>query len=260
MKKIIILLAIVFSLFARGQEYFGTKKVYCPIANEGDKALFSAGLDGLKHPKKYEASLTNYLKIIKNQPNTCDAYFMAGYFYQLKNQPDLALQYFQIADSLAQNKSIEFKQYVACNYFLAKKITLAKNKFMEIITYFPENPEGYLGIASTELDSPTKGLQDVALAFEKYASAKQEIPAEANLTKAILLTLNHQYKESMAFFDQAETSLKHDERFLIYSSLTWLEVGKMYHDKELKKEAKKRFDKIQNKNNIPAELSKKFVF
>jgi len=260
MKRLLLLLAILLVQLTTAQEYFGTKKVYCPLANESDIALFNAGLDGLKHPKKYEASLKNYLKIIESQPNACDAYFMVGYFYKLKNQQDLALRYFTNADSLAQNKSIEFKQYVACGYFASNKIALAKTKFQEIITYFPESPEGYLGLASTELDAPVKGLQDLAIAFEKYATIKQKIPDEAYLTKAILLTLNDQSKESMAFFDQAETTLKQDERFWIYSSLSWLEVGKMYHDKELKKEAKKRFDKIKYKNNIPAGLREKYVF
>lgn len=266
MKFIYILLLITFNQ-AFSQNYFEGQNLYCKSENIEAMKKFNNGIEILKlnhdlKPKYLAINTTIFFDAVKIDKNFCDAYFFVGYTLRLQNKLDLALRYYYIADSLSENKSIEFKQNLAVTALMLEKYKLSRKKYSEIIEYFPESPEGYYGIALTSpiIGDVDKGLENINLALEKYTNSGQKINDDALFLNGVLLTLNKRYEESIEYFEKTYSTYKKDENYNIHYSLSLLKVSEIRKDEKLKNKAKKLYDKIEHKEEIPKELNELLIF
>jgi tetratricopeptide (TPR) repeat protein len=170
-----------------------------------------------------------------------------------------------LADSLAKNKSIEFKSNLAAAAFRIQSpngMKLARKKYNEIIEYFPASPEGYYGFAITspEIGDVDKGLENINIAIEKYYSNYQPIKDDVYFVKGILLTLNKKYEAGLEYLERVHSTYKKDENFKMHYSLCLLKISELKNDDKLKRKASKVYDSIEHKDEIPKEVKDLLVF
>lgn len=266
--KFYLLFLILFSNLIISQNYFLGKKLYCETENVKAKELFDTGIETLylntSQNKKYLSMTADvFYRAYKLDNTFCDAIFFAGYTSSLIGERKTALACYYVADSISNNKSLEFKVNLAAealkigNEFGMK---LARKKYNELIQYFPESPEGYYGFAITspEFGDYEKGLENLNIAIEKYSYSNPH--NDLNFIKGILLTLNKRYDEALSFLEKSEKEFKKDFNFKIHYSLCLLKVSESLKDEKMKEKALKIYNKIENKEQIPEELKKLFVF
>src|SRR5690625_3300705 len=116
---------------------------------------------------------------------SCDAHFWARYAFRKSNMNKEAGAMYYMAHSLAQNKSLDYKQNLATVSMIIGADDLARRKFEEITQYFPNSPEGFYGIAltSTIIGDIDYGLENVNIA-EKKRSEERSVGKESR-TKRI---------------------------------------------------------------------------
>jgi len=248
------------SLAAQSGYMSGNYK-YCELSPSFNEK-FKLGMEALSY-KKYEGVAAKiFLDIVKQQPNSCDSFFWAGYSFRMQNRNKEAFACFYIADSLNQNKSIEFKQSLAVTSFIIDKIDFSRAKYEEIIKFFPDSPEGYYGVAITSpmIGDFKNGLDNVLIAIEKYGDRNNEIMNQTELMLGLLLALNKNYDTALVHFDECSSKYKKDLNFNIYYSLSLLKVAETNNDEKMKKQAKKIYDRIANKDDIPLDLQAEFKF
>lgn len=234
--------------------------MYCEMTDPKLNELWHLGFEALQYPKFYGHSSNAFLKIIESDKKNCDAYFMAGYTFRLRNMTKDAAVYYYIADSLAQNRSIEFKQNLAGTCIALGNIKLARKKYLEIAEFFPLSPEGYYGIAltSTMIGDSDKGLENMYKAVDIYKESKIKMNDDTELLLAILLTLNKKYLESLEHFDKCYSKYKKDDNFSVHYSYSLLKVSELNNDDKMKKKALKIFEKIKNKDEINEDIKMEF--
>lgn len=266
MRLVYILLSLIAFSQAYSQNYFEGKNLYCKSENFEALKKFNGGIEilNLNHnldPKYLAINTTIFFDAVKMDKSFCDAYFFVGYTLRLQNKLDLALRYYYIADSLSQNKSIEFKQNLAVTALMLGKDKLSRKKYSEIIKYFPESPEGYYGVALTSpiIGDVETGLENINLAFEKYKNSGQKVNDDALFLNGVLLTLNKKYEESIEYFEKTYSTYKKDENYNIHYSLSLLKVSEIKKDEKMKNKAKKIYDKIEHKEEIPKELKELLI-
>ncbi|WP_452220113.1 tetratricopeptide repeat protein [Lacinutrix salivirga] len=213
MKHTIILLFILSNTFLFSQNYFEGKRLYCKSENPEAIRLFNIGIETLKLNtslnKKYLKKTSEvFLAAYKEDTTFCDAMFFTGYTLRLLDDK-YAFAYYYVADSLANNKSIEFKTNLASEGLrsgIKKGLEIARRKYSEIVEFFPDSPEGYYGIAltSTEIGDIENGLKNINLAINKYKSENKD----ALFLKAILLTLNTKHEESLSYYEKVKSEFK----------------------------------------------------
>ncbi|MEP7094987.1 MAG: hypothetical protein ABI793_13090, partial [Flavobacterium sp.] len=183
----------------------------------------------------------------------CDAYFFAGYSLRIQNKIKDALVYYYMADSLANNKSLEFKVNLASTALLVGADTLSRNKYKEIIKYFPESTEGYYGYALTSpiIGDVDKGLENINIVIEKSQISNKNINDEVYFLKGVLLALNKKYEEGIEYLEKSSSTYKKDENFRIHYALCLLKVSELKKDEKMKQKALKFYDKIEHKEQIP---------
>ena len=245
------------------QNYFEGKNLYCKSENPRAMELFNTGIETLYLNKTLDKK---YLKITADvffrayQTDTtfCDAIFFSGYTKRLLNDK-YALTCYYYADSLANNKSIEFKTNLAAEalrFGNEASFKIARRKYNELIEYFPESPEGYYGFAITSpmFGDIEKGLENLNIAIEKYRKTNSELKNDVIFLKGILLTLNKRYEEGLDFLEKSYSSYKKDENFKIHYSLCLLKVSEIKNDEKMKQKALKHYEKIENKEQIPKNI------
>ncbi len=238
-------------------DYFLGKRLYCDMPKESNsRKLFELGMDCIKQNLYIGAANKIFQDLIKQDKEFCDAYFFAGYTFRLSNMNKEAFVMYYMADSLSQNKSIEFKQNLATTSFLVGKIDLARKKFKEIITYFPESPEGYYGIAltSTEIGDVDYGLENIIQAEMKYQTENKDV----QFIKAILLNLNGKYLESIVYFEKVKSAFSKNDYFNGNYALSLYEVATLNNDEKMLKKAKKYYDKVKDKTQLTDHIKSKF--
>lgn len=238
-------------------DYFLGKRTYCDMPSDSKtKELFDLGIDCIKQNYAIGAANKIFQDLFKKDKSFCDAYFFAGYTFRLSNMNKEAVIMYYIADSLSQNKSIEFKQNLATTSMLVGKIDLSRKKFKEITTYFPESPEGYYGLAltSTEIGDFDYGLENIKIAETKYQSENQD----AQFLKAILLSLNNNHKESIEYFEKVQSKFSKDDNFNGTYALSLYEVGILTNDEKMLKKAKKHYEKVKDKSGLTEYIKSKF--
>ncbi len=260
MKRIFIIVLILNLNLIFSQNYFEGKRLYCRSENAEALRLFNIGIETLylntNLDKKYLKKTSDiFFKAYKIDSTFCDAMFFTGYTMRLLNDKNALVCYY-IADSLSNNKSIEFKSNLAAESLRLENIEglkLARKKYNEIIEYFPYSPEGYYGFAITspEIGDYEKGLENISIAIERYKNMNQVVRDDAIFIKGILLALNKKYEEGLENLEKCFSTYKKDESFKIYYALCLLEVSKLKENQKMKQKALKFYEKIEFKEHIP---------
>jgi tetratricopeptide (TPR) repeat protein len=259
--KNIFLFTLIFTLgTAFAQDYFKGKNLICESENAEAMRLFNGGIKVLhlnqSLDKKYlEKTADIFFRAYKADTTFCDAAFFTGYTMRLMNDKN-ALVFYYLADTLSQNKSALFKLNLAAEAMRFENeagIKIARKKYLETIQYFPENPEGYYGFALTSImiNDTDKGLENINTAIQKYQITEGTVKIDAYFLKAVLLAVNKQYNEALGYFEKSRSSFKKEINYNIYYSLSLLKVSEANNDNEMKKQAKKVFEKIKDKSMIP---------
>ncbi|MEC4005398.1 hypothetical protein OX283_012080 [Flavobacterium sp. SUN052] len=262
MKKCLFLFfLLVFNSSFSQNDYMSGKFKYCelhPSYNE----KFNLGLEALSYKKYVGAAASIFLEITKKEPSSCDAFFWAGFSFRMLNKNKEALLCYYIADSLAQNKSIEFKQNLASISIVEGKIKLSRKKYEEIIQFFPSSPEGYYGVAltSTMIGDYENGLNNMLIAVDKYGEITGDVYYQKELLLGVLLTLNKQYDTGLIHLEECESKYRNDVNFKSHYALCLLKTSEMNKDEKMKAKAKKIYDKIENKDEISDDLKIEFKF
>lgn len=256
MKKIVIIFLFIISILGFAQDtYFLGKTNYCTPQKPESKKNFNTAILALQFPKYYGGTTNMLFKTIEEDKEYCDAYFMAGYLLRLQNMDKESIAMYYMADSLAQNKSPIFKMNLAVTAFRLGAMDLSRKKYKELITYFPENPEGYYGIANTSIviGDFDNGLSNLKLA-EKLYKEQSGVKKDVKYLFGILYTLKEDYKTALPHLDEVYSTYKKDDGYLATYALTQMKVGVDNNDDNLKKKAKKSYEKIKNINKIPEDL------
>ena len=259
MKNIILTLSclVQITLFGQQSDYFNGKRTYCDKpTDERSLKIFDLGIETIKRNTNIGAGNQIFHELIQKDSTFCDAYFFAGYTYRLSGMNKEAVVYYYMADSLAQNKSIEFKQNLATTSMMVGLTDLSRKKFEEITEYFPNSPEGYYGVAltSTEIGDYNNGLVNIDIAINKY----QKDNKDAQFLKAILLTLNSKHQEALAYYEKVESAYRRDDYFNGNYALSLYEVSKLTDDDSMMKKAKKHYRNVKNKNELTSYIKDKF--
>ena len=260
MKRTIItfltLLFVILKSYSQ-TDYFQGKRTYCDYPdNERIREIYPLGIKAVQQNLYLGAALQIFTDVIKIDSTFCDAYFWAGYTLRLSNMNKEAVAMYYMADSLAQNKSIEFKQNLATASMLIGADSLARKKFKEITKYFPESPEGYYGIAltSTTIGDVDYGLENIEIAIQKYSSENKD----GLFLKAVLLTLNARHEESLNYYEKVKSKFRKDDNFNGNYALSLYEVAKTKSDEKMMKLAQKHYKKVKNKKELTEQMRSKF--
>ncbi|PKF75814.1 tetratricopeptide repeat protein [Chryseobacterium sp. PMSZPI] len=257
MKKLVIIFILILSAKGFSQSYFSGKINYCTPQKEDSKKKFDVVIKALQFPKLYERATRGMVHVAAQDSTYCDAYFMAGYLFRLQEKYEEALAYYYVADSLAQNRSPEFKQNLAIEMMRIERADLAREKFQEMVKYFPTNPEGYYGIANTAivLNDFDNGLSNLKKAEKLYESSG-EVKVDVKYMYGMLNCLKENYEEALPYFDEVYSTYKKDKGYLSLYALTLIKVGKAKNDEKLIKKAWKTYEKIKDIQG-PEDLSEK---
>ncbi|AZA98777.1 hypothetical protein EG359_03765 [Chryseobacterium joostei] len=263
MKKLLTIFILILSIKGFSQDnYFLGKTNYCTPEKGDSKEMFQGAMAALNFPKYYTATSLVLLKTIKEDPKYCDAYFLAGYYLRLQNLDKEALIMYYTADSLAQNKAPIFKQNLAVQYMKFGQVKKARNKYEEMIKYFPGDPEGYYGVANTSLilEDYDDGLVNLKKAEERYGYTGT-VKSDVKYLYGALYCLKEKYDEALPYLDEVYSVYKKDDHYLALYALTQIKSGKRKNDEKLIKKARKSYEKIKDKNileNISKKLKEEF--
>ncbi len=258
-KRLLLLFLLLFlnSKSFSQSDYFLGQRTYCGMPNQSDsRELFKLGIDCINQNLYIGAANQLFQKLIKQDSLFCDAYFFAGYTFRLSNMNKEAFAMYYMADSLSQNKSIEFKQNLAMMSVSIGNMRFARKKYLEMTKYFPASPEGYYGIAITspEIGDPDFGLENINIAEEKYYVENKDV----QFIKAILLNLNGKYEESIKYFEKVQSKFSKDDYFNGNYALSLYELAILNNDEKQLKKAKKHYNKVKDKSNLTAYIKSKF--
>lgn len=258
MKKLLTIFILILSIKGFSQDnYFLGKTNYCTPEKSDSKEMFQGAMAALNFPEYYTATSLILMNTVKEDPKYCDAYFLAGYYLRLQNLNKEALVMYYAADSLAQNKALIFKQNLAVQYMKFGQVKKARNKYEEIIKYFPGDPEGYYGVANTSLvlEDYDNGLENIRKAEERYGYIGT-VKSDVKYLYGALYCFKEKYSEALPYLDEVYPVYKKDDNYLALYALTQIKLGKSKNDEKLIKKAKKTYDKIKDKNTLET-ISKK---
>ena len=268
MKKIIVTLLILNFNLTFSQDYFEGKNLYCKSENPEAMKLFNLGIETLYlnkslDPKYLKITSNIFFKAYKTDSTFCDAIFFTGYTLRLLNDKK-AIACYIMADSISK-KTLEFKINLASEGLRLgeeRSLKIARKKYNEIITLFPENPEGYYGFALTSpiFGDVEKGLENINIAIEKYKLLNPKIKDEVIFLKGILLSQNKIYSEGLEYLEKSYSTYKKDENFKIHYSLCLLKVSEIKNDEKMKQKALKFYGQIENKDQMAEETKSLLKF
>lgn len=259
-KIIIIFLICLFSQVNAQSEFtkkFDFNSTTCKFPDsERAKQIFPLGIECIKK-NIYMGSVAEIMtEMIKIDSTFCDAYFWAGYALRKSEMNKEAVAMYYMADSLAQNKSFEYKQNLATTSMIIGANDLARKKFEEIKEYFPNSPEGFYGIAltSTMIGDVDYGLENVNIAEKKYGQPN----SDTQLLKAILFTLNGKHEDSLPHYEKVKNKFNKLDHFNGNYALSLYEVGTKNNDEKMQNLAQKHYNKVKNKNELTEYVRNKF--
>jgi tetratricopeptide (TPR) repeat protein len=261
MKKLIILF-ILFSNFIYSQdEYFNGKKLHCQTENKEAKRLFDSGIKILHlnenlTPKYLAINADIFAKSILQDTTFCDSYFFAGYLLNLQHKYRDSYAFLKMADTLVNKPILIYKQNLAAICLKIDHYVEARKCYQEIVKYFPENTEGYYGIAltSTMIGDISYGLENINIAEKKHNNEN----IDTQFLKAILLTLNNMHKESLEYFEKVQSKFSKDDYFNGNYALSLYEVATISNDEKMLKKAKKYYEKVKDKSKLTDFIKSKF--
>ena len=259
MKKIILFLILIASLtnLYSQSDYFEGNRTYCPMP-ESDRVLeiFPLGIQCVQQNLYLGSAVEIFTDVIKIDSTFCDAYFWAGYAFRMSDMNKEAVAMYYIADSLAQNRSIEFKQNLAVTSMVVGLDSLSRKKYEEIKEFFPDSPEGYYGVAltSTLLGDFNYGLENINIAENKYHIDNKD----TQFLKAILLTLNARHEDALPYYEKVKSTFNKNDYFNGNYALSLYEVSMKSNDEKMLKQSKKYYKKVKNKGELTDETRAKF--
>lgn len=258
MKKLgLVIFIFIFCATYAQTDYFLGQKTYCKKPNdERSVKIFDLGLRCIRENKYLGSANEIFNELIKKDSTFCDAYFLSGYTYRLSNMNKEAVVMYYMADSLAQNKSIEFKQNLATVSMLVGQFELSRKKYTEMTTYFPGSPEGYYGIALTSMfiGDIENGLKNINIAEQKYNEDNKDCIS----LKATLLSMNAKHEEAIPYFEKVESKFSKQDAFNGFFALSLLEVGKKTNNEKMLKKSRKYYNKIIDKNGLSDDIKLAF--
>ena len=221
---------------------------------------YKAGLACIRLNQKLDVANRIFLDLIKNDSTFCDAYYLAGCTFQLSHKDQDAFNYYYMADSLSNNKSMLFKQDLAYMAGKMGNFQFARKKYEEMKHFFPKSPEGYYGIASSSLaiGDSEYGLENIKLAMLAYNQYGLEQALDVYLIQGILLTLNEKYDESIVSFEKLVWPITASDTFRAHYALSLLKEGKLNNDEKQIKKAKKLYGKVKNKTALSEKITSEF--
>ncbi|TGN26466.1 tetratricopeptide repeat protein [Empedobacter tilapiae] len=224
--------------------------------NERAKKIFPLGIECIQNDVYLGSVAEIMTEMIKIDSTFCDAYYWAGYALRKSEMNKEAVAMYYMADSLAQNKSLEYKQNLATTSMIIGADDLARKKFEEIKEHFPNSPEGFYGVAltSTIMGDVDYGLENVNIAEQKYNQQN----ANTQLLKAILLTLNEKYDESLPYYEKIKNKYTKLDHFNGNYALSLFEIGTKNNDEKMLKLAYKHYNKVKNKDELTEIMRNKF--
>lgn len=249
-----LLLLLALNGFAQQMQndYFLGKNLICPPADAKDEEMLKLGIDCFQFEKYHPTATKIFTDLIKKDSTFCDAWFFAGYSLRIQGMVKEASVFYYMADSLSNNKSEVFKQNLATTLFMAGATKVARKKFTEMVRYFPQNPEGYYGIALTSLDIKDfeNGLDCINKAIGKYTYNNQG----AFYMKALLLTLTGQYSDGLHFLEKCKSQFKKDDNYNAAMAVCLYRTGGEKNDEKILKAADKAKAKVKEKDKVLPEL------
>ncbi|SHE35918.1 tetratricopeptide repeat protein [Chryseobacterium takakiae] len=260
MKKLLIIFILMLSIKGFSQDsYFLGKTNYCTPEKADSKQIFEGAITALNFPKLYLPTTMALLKTAKEDPKYCDVFFLAGYYARLQNLHKEALVLYYAADSLAQNKASIFKQNLAIQFMRFGKVDKAREKYEEMVKYFPDNPEGYYGIGNTSIviGDYDKGLENLKQAEEIYKKSGK-VKDDVIYMYGMLYAMKEDYEAGLPYLENAYSTYKNDEGYLSLYSLSLIKIGKSRNDEKMIKKANKMYNKIKNKEGVP-DIKKKLA-
>lgn len=268
MKKIIVTLLILSFNLTFSQDYFKGKNLYCKSENPEAMKLFNLGIETLYlnkslDPKYLRITSNIFFKAYKTDTTFCDAIFFTGYTLRLLND-EKAIACYIMADSLSKN-ALEFKINLASEGLRLgqdRSLKIARKKYNEIITLFPENPEGYYGFALTSpiFGDVDEGLENINIAIEKYKLSNPKLKDDVIFLKGVLLSQNKKYEEGLEYLEKCFSTYKKDENFKIHYSLCLLKVSGIKNDQKMRQNAFKFYEQIENKQQISEDIKSELKF
>lgn len=224
--------------------------------NERAKKIFPLAIESIKRDLYLGSVAEIMTDMIKIDSTFCDAYYWAGYALRKSDLNKEAVAMYYMADSLAQNKSLEYKLNLATTSMIVGADDLTRKKYEEIKEYFPNSPEGFYGVAltSTIIGDVGYGLENVNMAEKNYNQQN----ADTQLLKAILLTLNKKYEESLYYYDKIKNKFPKLDHFNGNYALSLFEIGTQKNDEKMLKLAYKHYNKVKNKDELTEMMREKF--
>lgn len=261
MDKLIIIL-ILFSNFIYSQDkYFEGKELHCQTENKEAKRLFDSGIKILHlnenlDPKYLAINADIFAKSILQDTTFCDSYFFTGYLLNLQHKYRESYAFHKMADTLSKKPIFIYKQNLAAICLKIEHPKEARRYYQEIVKFFPENKDGYYGIAlkSTMIGDVDNGLENINIAEKNYGTEDKD----TQFLKAILLTLNNKHSESLEYYEKVQSKFSKDDYFNGNYALSLYEIAKITNDEKMMKKAKKYYEKVKDKSNLTAFIKSKF--
>lgn len=266
---VIMLMCFIGNLSAQPlKSYFKGEKLYCPTESVEAMELFKTGIKTLhlntSLNKNYlDKTADIFFRAYQLDTTFCDAAFFTGYTYRLMDSKN-SLVFYYMADSLANNKSVEFKINLANEALKFDKeygVKLARKKYLEVVNFFPDDPEGYYGMAFTSIiiGDVKDGLENINMSIYKYLENSMNVNDDVYFLKAILLTMNGYYYESIDLFKES-VNYKNNDQYKTYYALSLLKISEKNNDIKMKKKAQKLYKKIKNKDALTDDIRKSFSY
>ena len=237
----------------------------CPTDNQEINTLYDMGFSALEKPEYYNTAGRIFFQIIQLDKSLCDAYYYTGVSLTKQDKDDAAYTYLYYADSLATQPTLSFKIALAESALRIGNVGLARKKYEEIKSDFPNSPEGYYGLSltATSIGDLVEGLVNTDRTLLKYKNAGGLTPTreqEIYLIKAILLRMNTQYDKAIEYFEKSKEHFGATTDYLANYALTAYELYKQTKEDQWKQKSQQALLQIQDKTTLKDDFFQQFSY
>lgn len=237
----------------------------CPTDNQEINTLYEMGFSALEKPEYYNTAGRIFFQIIQLDKSLCDAYYYTGVSLTKQDKDDAAYTYLYYADSLATQPTLPFKIALAESALRIGNVGLARKKYEEIKSDFPNSPEGYYGLSltATSIGDLVEGLVNTDRTLLKYKNASGLTPTreqEIYLIKAILLRMNTQYDKAIEYFEKSKEHFGTTTDYLTNYALTAYELYKQTKEDQWKQKSQQALLQIQDKTTLKDDFFQQFSY
>lgn len=251
--------------FAQETPTYTDETLSCPTDNQEINTLYEMGFSALEKPEYYNTAGRIFFQIIQLDKSLCDAYYYTGVSLTKQDKDDAAYTYLYYADSLAIQPTLSFKIALAESALRIGNVGLARKKYEEIKSDFPNSPEGYYGLSltATSIGDLVEGLVNTDRTLLKYKNAGGLTPTreqEIYLIKAILLRMNTQYDKAIEYFEKSKEHFGTTTDYLANYALTAYELYKQTKEDQWKQKSQQALLQIQDKTTLKEDFFQQFSY